>query len=351
LIRQPDYVDYGGLEMVLTDTTADTPFIEWSVSESSHDGVTIPEFNFRTTLQVEGMGFVIVENSGVDLSTQLIPSLVRKSEAQTTTFISWSDSNWRKLIAAKRALELLFQANWSGIKYTEGYDPGFWRSLLIGLIKDLNALPVLFRYDRVKLKREQLNPDYEHLWLEFENAGLGPFFKPKLELRLAASMVKPGGFSRYPKIEFPLIEGKTKPFDSWYPETNDDFGSKLELRFSLDGKSFDTAVWASLSPADRALVASMINAFGKVLFELKQRQTSIARSWEDWIGLGTETAKLLQALLASASVNNKDKPVLSTPSDGVAVETSKVAVVAPSKSTRAKKEIVITAKKRSSKRV
>jgi len=375
MLRQPNYVDYGGLEMLTTDSTVDVPYVAWRVSDSSNDGVIIPEFDFRTTLQVDGVGIALIENGQVNLSQQLIPSLIRKSESHANVFRKMGETQWRKTLTAINSLELLAKNNWSGLTYSEGYDPGFWRSSLLALINDSKQLPLIFRYDKVKLKRELQNPDYEHLWLEFDRVGLGSYHRPKLEVRLGASLIKPGAFSRFPKIEFPLVDGKDKPFESWYPESQDDYGSKLEFRFSLDSRSFDTAVWSALSNFDRIVVSSIILGLGKALIELKERPVPLNRRWEEWISFSADTAKIVQDFFARQTADAVETPLLKTapalekkltpPKEELQEEDSFIQQsplsapvdLAPTfktptvKKGQLQKEIVISTKKRTSKKV
>ena len=373
MLRQPNYVDYGGLEMLTTDSTVDVPYVAWRVSDSSSEGVIIPEFEFRTTLQVDGVGIALIEDGKVNLTRQLIPSLIRKSESHANVFRKMGESQWRKTQAAINSLELLAKNNWSGVTYAEGYDPGFWRSSLLALINDSKQLPLIFRYDKVKLKRELQNPDYEHLWLDFDRVGLGSYHQTKLEVRLGASLIKPGAFSRFPKIEFPLVDGKLKPFESWYPESQDDYGSKLEFRFSLDSRSFDSAVWSSLSNLDRIVVSSIILGLGKALLELKEKPTPLNRRWEDWIGFAADTAKIVQDFFARQTADVQDlqpsniglasekkqsvpKEVLQKevlvqqPTQAPPVDLTPTLKTSATKKGQLQKEIVISTKKRPSKK-
>jgi len=186
-------------------------------------------------------------------------------------------------------------------------DPGFWRPSLKLLPPQIQALPVLLRYDHVKLKRELINPDYEHLWLEFKGLGLGARLIPKFEIRLGAAMVQLGGFSQFPKFEIPLVDGRTKPFESWYAESQDDHGAKLELRFSLEKKVFDAKVWAKLDEVDRALLLRLVYAMPDVLTRLESNHESIHRPWTTWISFARGAVQVIE-LSRAASVQVKELP-------------------------------------------
>jgi len=165
----------------------------------------------------------------------------------------------------------------------------------------MQALPVLLRYDAVKLKRELINPDYEHLWLEFKGMSLGARTWPKFEMRLGAAMVQRVGFSQFPKFEFPLIDGRVKPFDSWYAESQDDHGGKLELRFSLEKNVFDTSVWSKLDDADKVLLLRLIYVMPAVLLRLEAEQAPIERPWATWVGFAKAATQVIEASRAAAA--------------------------------------------------
>ena len=190
--------------------------------------------------------------------------------------------------------------NGVGLGQAEGFDLSFWKSSLITLVQSIQKLPKILRFDRVRLKRELVNPNYEHLWLEFYDVQLDTYRQPKLEIRLAAALVQPGTFSRFPKVEIPLVDGKEKPFESWYPESHDDQGAKLELRFALDKQVFDLGVFAKLSPLDQRLVQSFIYRLPAILNRLAKNKVSIHRQWQDWYEFARATAVVMQNQLNQA---------------------------------------------------
>ena len=150
----------------------------------------------------------------------------------------------------------------------------------------------------MQLKRELINPDYEHLWLVFTDASYGRQTWPKFEMRLGAANIQPGRFSKFPKLEFPRIDGKTQPFDSWFEESWDDFGGKLELRFDLNKQLADLGVWTKLSQQDQALLLSFIALLPAAVEQLQTNKVAISRLWGDWAGLVNGSIDTLRKLLA-----------------------------------------------------
>jgi hypothetical protein len=212
-----------------------------------------------------------------------LPSIIKTSEEQLSRFLNLTTLESKQLNTLVLIFKEIENKNWFNFHFPQSFDLSFWRPIIKTLITHLERLPSVLRYNEVRLKRELINPDYEHLWLEFHGLNYGVSFWSKFEVRLGAALVQSDGFSRYPKFEIPLIDGKTKPFDSWYAESHDDIGPKLELRFALDKKAFDAAVFTKVSDYDRVLLVRLINAMPDALRRLQVNKTAIHRPWEQWI--------------------------------------------------------------------
>jgi hypothetical protein len=171
------------------------------------------------------------------------------------------------------------------------------------LVAQIKVLPPVFRCSQVRLKRELINPDYEHLWLELSDVSLGARGLKKLEVRLGASLVQADGFSQHPKFEFPLIDGKHKPFKSWFAESSDEHGSKLELRFALDTQRFDLAVFSKLDEADKLFVLRLMQSMPGLLQQLQAQQVAIHRPWAAWVGLSQAALNVIDGLIATSAKN------------------------------------------------
>ena len=299
--RFPNYIDYGGLEVVSVDGVATTPKIIWKITDYSKAGFALPEFYFQTTLQNGQAGISIINGDDEELPSQvLIPASLSQSQEQREIFIEYGLSEWNKVSAACDVLEQLIVNNGVGLGQAEGFDLSFWKSSLITLVQSIQKLPKILRFDSVRLKRELVNPNYEHLWLEFHDVQLDAYRQPKLEIRLGAALVQSEGFSRFPKVEIPLVDGKDKPFESWYPESHDDQGAKLELRFALDKQVFDLGVFTKLSALDQRLVQSFIYRLPAILNRLAKNKVSIHRQWQDWYEFARATALVMQHQLTQA---------------------------------------------------
>ena len=305
----PNYVDFGSVELVAFDNLSDVPSITWRVKDYAQSGVLIDEFLFQTVLQDGQPGIALVTdvNAPASSDSALVPKLLKPQNTQLERFVRLGQTEFRQIKAASSILTQLEASGWRAVELPTNFDMGFWRESLKLLPTQLQALPALLRYDAVKLKRELINPDYEHLWLEFKNMGLGARVWPKFEMRLGAALVQRGGFSQFPKFEIPLIDGKVKPFDSWYAESQDDNGAKLELRFALEQKVFDTSVWAKLDTEDKALLMRLIYAMPDVLLRLEAEHTVIERPWATWVGFAKAALQLIEANRAASQKPQQPK--------------------------------------------
>ncbi len=301
--RYPNYVDFGSVELVAFDNLSDVPSITWRVKDYAQGGVAFEEFLFQTVLQdgQPGIGLVTDVKAIATENGALVPKLLTPQSKHLERFVRMGQTEFRQLMAATTIVTQLEASGWRGVGLPKDFDLGFWRESLKLLPTQLQALPVMLRYDAIKLKRELTNPDYEHLWLEFKGMGLGARTWPKFEIRLGAAMVQRGGFSQFPKFEIPLIDGKTKPFESWYAESQDDNGAKLELRFSLEKQVFDTSVWTKLEDVDKALLLRLIYAMPEVLLRLEAEHASIHRPWATWVGFAKAAVQVIEASRAAAA--------------------------------------------------
>jgi len=297
--RLPSYLDFGAIEIVDVDGLSDVPSITWQVKDFAQAGMALSEFSFVTVLQDGHPGIGLVKDGQPHA---FVPKLLGTNKDHLAIFLGLGTTEFKQLTAAVSILDQLEAGRWNGFEFPAQFDLSFWRPSLQTLLAQFKQLPALLRYDEVRLKRELINPDYEHLWLEFRGLSLGAAQWKKFEIRLGAALVQADGFSQFPKFEIPLIDGKTKPFDSWYAESQDDSGAKLELRFALDKNVFDVAAWAKLTDADKVLLLRLIYGMPDALKRLEQQKTAIHRPWATWIEFATGAVKVLEVNKAAATL-------------------------------------------------
>jgi len=132
----------------------------------------------------------------------------------------------------------------------------------VQLPENLAILPPVVRFDHIKLKNNQINPGYEHLWFELDNLSFGQQHWAQFEFRLACANTTTQ-FGSDPRLEFPENTGQA-PLPSWFIESNDEHGNKLELRFAQP-EAMDISVWNQLGEADRHFIRALINALPNLL--------------------------------------------------------------------------------------
>lgn len=147
-------------------------------------------------------------------------------------------------------------------------------------------------YEDLELIHEQVNSDYEHLLINLKNPAFGAATANQWSFCLSCAAVKPGAFGQQPKLELP--EQKEQLLHKWFEESVSEHGPKLELRFALPS-SMDTSVWKQIEQHDQKLIRSLIEQLPRILGELKQKGTSISRSWEDWERLASDMNRIHQA--------------------------------------------------------
>lgn len=337
--RQPGYLDFESIIPTSVDVVSENPRIEWSVKDILVGGVMYPDFKFATLMEdgLSGVELLMNNSDNKQRPARIVPRALLRPQAvkAIAEFRNMSALDWRQILVAISCVDMFFKdpvRHAAGQKLPEGFDLVFWRQMSAPLLADVRSLPAVFRFNHAKLKRELIHPDYEHLWLEIYDATFGEKHWPKLEIRLGAANIQPGAFSRYPKIEIPRIDGKTAPFASWFEESFDDFGGKLELRFDLNKQVFDLGVWLKLSNEDQTILMSFIGVLPLVLKALEQDKTAIARPWDSWAGLVSGLINVMRKRLDEVTEvlkQDAEKKKVSAKSESVQIEVKEDAQATP----------------------
>lgn len=295
LQNHPDYLDYAGIEATRTQDG-----IRWRISDLEAAGRTLPQLEFVTDIEQDCLVYRINRThypfvrwplASVDqlLEITLVGNESNKIQ-RVESLLNLAASDWNLLQALNRLLSQVI-ANPARLK-TAGELPLAETAAALETLEGLMAkLPALLRYDTANLKREQVNNDYEHLWIRLDNLSLGTLHWPHFEFRISCANVRPQKFGTHPKLEFPAESGQA-PFEAWFEESTDDFGAKLELRFALPN-AMDGAVWQQLAERDRTLIKQLLNRLPSILANLKQSGTQIKRPWQDWTTMAREAERIL----------------------------------------------------------
>ncbi len=305
LKRMPAYMDFTLIEILSMSEQEGAQEVRWHFAGLDAAGREIPELLFKTRTRQSELSFIFAPAlgsaamsllrwpTGHDAETDLVltsGSHGATSVQQIEILLNLSTSDYDLLKALCRLL-IGALAIPDEIKAPAGLDIKGLTGALQSFLTTLEKPLVAFRFDQVRLKHEQTDPDYEHLWFEFTNISFGDKHWSQFECRLSCGNVQSNQFGGFPKLEFP--ECSVTPLETWRAAQHDGFGSKLEFNFALPN-ALDMGVWTQFSAQDQRFIASLILQLPEILRILKQSEVSIKRPWTDW----TELAASMRAIMA-----------------------------------------------------
>ncbi|MGM0695015.1 MAG: hypothetical protein ACQEUN_16685 [Pseudomonadota bacterium] len=147
-------------------------------------------------------------------------------------------------------------------------------------------------YEDVELIKEQVNPDYEHLWIKLKAPIFGETDADEWHFRLSCAGVTSDQFGQQPKLELP--EQQEQLLQHWFVESESDHGRKLELRFALPN-AMDLGVWQQIQSQDQALIGELLQRLPAMLEALQAQGCHIARDWADWQQLVADMQRIHHA--------------------------------------------------------
>lgn len=283
LERNPAYCDYRSLDLLEQDSANGRT--AWRFTDLNAAGRAFAELRFDIVVADGVAAFAFARDGQAPGAPEPLAAL--------------GTADWMLLPTLCRVLDESLQAPSGSVAQLGEAQRNALREALAALLALIKAAPAMLRFDHVALKREQVNPDYEHLWLQLGNLSLGDKRWSEFEFRLSCANVRPGKFGAHPKLEFPSEAGAVL-FDSWFVESYDDFGEKLELRFALP-EAMDMSVWEQLSQADRDMMKRLIAILPRALARLEESKPSLARPFADWQQLAT-AVQAITALRTGAAV-------------------------------------------------
>jgi hypothetical protein len=294
LERSPDYFDYDSLNVNITHNGKHKHVSDWTLKNINAAGRTIEAvgFSFEVSKHHTAMCFhqsVDGVSCFVKWPASLTDQSVFKMTFDNNGSVAQQEVDILQALGTSDWRFLGVLAHWLNTTLAKTESANLPRDLPLDALRFgvhqfillSNQLKSALRYDHVSLKREQTNPDYEHVWLKLSNVVFEDQHAADFEFRLSCANVRPNAFGGYPKLEFP--QEATQPyFDSWFEESYDDFGAKLELRFALPD-AMDMGIWGKLSAHDQTLVVQLIEQLPIILRELIQSGASMKRPLNDWL--------------------------------------------------------------------
>jgi len=299
LERFPDYVEFASAEIIeSTSGKAD-----WRLRGLMLVGKELDELKFTTLRQPDGA--LALQFSAEPQSRHFFGNWrsLAGNEAtlllQTTDTLlpSLSGSDYRRLNALVDFLTKLLVEP-ASLQAPKSFEASQWQGDLVAYKATLQKQAELLRCETLTLKKEQVNPDYEHLWLVCEGLSFMNRQWPRFEYRISCAHVTPKSFGVYPKLEFPQDVSEA-PFDNWFVESHDDHGSKLELRYNLP-HGMDQATWNKLSERDHLFLGVLLQQSSYWLAQLEREGVELARLWQDWQKMLQGMLQVTQPFLTSA---------------------------------------------------
>lgn len=163
-----------------------------------------------------------------------------------------------------------------------------------------NVLPKTLRFDELYIKDYEELGEYENLTFHLTNISFANKLYKNFEFRLACANIQDNQFGTDPKLEFPEEFGKII-LENWFAESEDNYGSKLELRFAIPN-AMDINVWDKLSQNDKNFIYNLVNLLPNRITQLSKINTNekmFSRNYNDWINLANTIKNILNTQLAA----------------------------------------------------
>lgn len=168
-----------------------------------------------------------------------------------------------------------------------------------------NVLPKTLRFDELYIKDYEELGEYENLTFHLTNISFANKLYKNFEFRLACANIQDNQFGTDPKLEFPEEFGKII-LENWFAESEDNYGSKLELRFAIPN-AMDINVWDKLSQNDKNFIANLVNLLPYRIEQLSKtditgnsaEEKMFSRNYNDWINLANTIKNILNTQLAA----------------------------------------------------
>ena len=322
LQRNPMCLDYETIEILPASSGKDS-VVAWRLTNFSSAGRHLPILEFKTSLEHSVAGLIFHRPpDGDSLLTRwpaaanqqneliLMPVGTKATHQQRAEILfDLATSDW-SLLQPLTALLIETLTSSTILKEHTDFQPEAFRKGLDMFHQIIQKFPPTLRYDQVQLKREQVISGYEHLWLHFDNLSFDGKHWSEFEFRLACANVQPDRFGFHPKLEFPE-EGGQAPFEAWFSESRDDFGTKLELRFAQPD-AMDIAIWRRLTEHDHIFLAALIKRLPAILGTLQSLNVQLKRPWVDWVKMAREIQRIATLRIAvSATPQQPISPIQS----------------------------------------
>ncbi|MBH3345530.1 hypothetical protein I5O09_17455 [Pseudomonas parafulva] len=282
-----EHPDYWEAEQVLTEYSPHAQSLLWQVSGTYLNNTRFEKLQFQTNITENGVVLILLK---VPDTKPLFSRWPYANDKEVT--VSYPQNNSEQVAA----LNSLGVSDWEVFKFLIGRIIGFLKSksapkeiktnfknkITNGLLKlqqEIENWPLLLRYDSVELIDTLHIGEYQAVGLSLENLQLGNFKVPSFSFRLATFNEAGKPFGAHPRLEFP--ESCRYALPNWFPESLDERGARLELRFSKPNQ-MDTNVWSKFSSNEQIFMAALIANLKTQLYFLKNTNPKLPIQWNQW---------------------------------------------------------------------
>ena len=307
LNKHPYYID---CDNIICQNSSDNQGLFWSLENIEIFNRSIDFLQLETLLWQDKIIFRFVEKQDKDLPL-LVWNPNSKDNQNNNEFIvcplivndAIQQLATTDIILLKNLSVLFFQQlqnNKDGIIVS---NPNI--NLFINMFRQIpdfldNVLPKTLRFDELYIKDYEELGEYENLTFHLTNISFANKLYKDFEFRLACANIQDNQFGTDPKLEFPEEFGKII-LENWFAESEDNYGSKLELRFAIPN-AMDINVWDKLSQNDKNFIANLVNLLPNRITQLPKINTNekmFSRSFDDWINLANTIKNILNTQLAA----------------------------------------------------
>lgn len=307
--RYPDHWVCEQVSVLPLPAEGDTEVAEWTLKELETAGRYIPELKVKTVLRNGKAGLLILRDDEGNGPLERWPAAFSQTKE-----LPCMVTEGGPLSGSNLALSSLSPADWEVLKNVvvflvsrlESTPPGrlppgiSGTRLMRALAEIAQALrnwPTLMRFKDISIAPIHSIPNYAGLSIDLKGAKLGDQKLDQFSYRLASVDTVAGNFGQDPRLEFP--ESSRSVLKSWFAETSDDRGQRLEIRFAKPS-AVDMNVWNRLGAQDQALIAALLTAMPIQLGTLEANTVAgLARPAGDWQELSAWMTRTLANQLST----------------------------------------------------